>query len=245
MIDMLGKLCLCTKNTKTRTLISTSIPLNYIKNHIEASKVTKIIIILDCCYSGLACIEFGSFKGDLSGQIISLSESRNRGIYAITSTTEFEPSFENQLAKHGEFTKYLLEGIKTWDAADKDGNITISSLYSYIYKKMLRQKPMFHSSKVEGELILASKDALEKRPEQNDFYDHLSLFEENKEKNEMEATNEIDEPNEAEIKEIIAKVISDEEITASDKKAFLEKIEYEAQCEVQELAHLLESEREI
>jgi hypothetical protein len=103
---------------------------------------------------------------------------------------------------------------------------------------MLRQKPMFHSSKVEGELILASKDALEKIPEQNDIYDHLSLYEENKEKNEMEATNEIDEPNEAEIKEIIAKVISYEEEAASEKRAFLKKIEYDAQCEDQELAHL-------
>jgi len=134
-LNMLGNLCLCTKNTKTKTLISTSIPIRHIKDHIEASKVTKIIIILDCCYSGLACIEFGSLKGDLSGEIILLSEARNRGIYVITSTTEYELSFENILSKHGEFTKHLLEGIRSWKAVDKNENITIQSLYSYIFKK--------------------------------------------------------------------------------------------------------------
>jgi len=56
--------------------------------------------------------------------------------------------------------------------------------------------------------------------------------------------NELDETEE-DSQRINAKVISYEEKTASEKKAFLKKIEYEAQCEVQELAHLLESEREI
>jgi hypothetical protein len=206
-------------------------------------------------------VEFGSFKGDLSGQIILLSEARNRGIYVITSTTEYELSFENRLSRHGEFTKHLLEGIKSWKAVDKYGNITIGSLYSYIYKKMLRQKPMFHSSKVEGEIIFAGKRAWDNRSEQDGINDPTSLVEEDDEQNEIESNNggiitsinknkpdtlnDIDETNDSEDEEIIIKTCSNEAKTAFEKRSFLKRMDDEARNQDQELSHLMDSEREI
>ncbi|MEI2762218.1 caspase family protein [Methanothrix soehngenii] len=53
-LDHAGKLHLATTNTNAKYLKSTSISINFIKDLLDDSRTTKVILILDCCYSGLA-----------------------------------------------------------------------------------------------------------------------------------------------------------------------------------------------
>lgn len=162
--DHAGKLHLATTNTDVMCLKSTSISINFIKELLDDSRTTKVILILDCCYSGLAGETFA--RGGIDEEMQSLSQVT--GTYIITASGGTQSAFEKPEDGYGVFTKHAIEGITSWDAANTEGNVTMDSLYSYILKKMQRdsnQRPMKWALKVKGELVIASmnksKSALE------------------------------------------------------------------------------------
>jgi len=153
--DRSGKLHLTTSNTNVDLLKSTSIPIESIKNYIESARSNKVILVLDCCYSGLAGAAFT--KGTIDDQLQLLS--RARGTYIMTSSTEIQLAFESDLDKMGVFTRHIIEGIRSWKAANEAGNITIDSLYSYVEREMLcevNQTPMKWALSAVGDIIIAS-----------------------------------------------------------------------------------------
>jgi HEAT repeat protein len=155
-LDRAGKLYLATTNTNAKILKSTSISINFIKELLDSSRTNKIILILDCCYSGLAGEAFA--RGGIDEELQSLSKVT--GTYIITASGRAQPALEKPEDGYGVFTKHAIEGIISWKAADDEGNVTMESLYSYIYKKMqdeFSQTPMKWALNVKGELIIASK----------------------------------------------------------------------------------------
>ena len=152
--DGKGKLYLVTSNTKFDKLKTTSIPLDNIKNIIEDSKTNKVILILDCCLSGLAGKTF--LRGSSDVEFESLSSAR--GTYIMTASTGLQAAREEE--KSGIFTKHIIEGIRDWKAANEDGNITIDSLYNYVLNQMIKesfQKPMKWDINVQGDLVIARR----------------------------------------------------------------------------------------
>ena len=148
-----GKLYLITKNTKINFLKSTSIPIDMIKIMIEDSKTNKVVLILDCCLSGLAAKAF--LRGSADSELQSLSSAR--GTYILSASTGLQVARE--AGEYGVFTKHIIDGIRDWKAANEDGNVTMDSLYSYVNKEMLAegsQKPMKWDLNVQGEMIIAS-----------------------------------------------------------------------------------------
>lgn len=168
--DLHGRLYLATKDTDIEILKSTSIPIESIKRFIEDSNTNKVIIILDCCYSGSIGNTF--LRGGVDDQLQSLSKVR--GTYIITGSTAIQVALEKESEKHGIFTKHIIEGIRDWGAADEFGKITIESLYRYVYKQMQEgyQKPMKWDLGVEGELIIACMD--EPKLQQKTTWDSLA-----------------------------------------------------------------------
>ena len=151
--DGSGKLYLTTNDTKISLLKSTSIPLDMIKIMIEDSKTNKVVLILDCCLSGLAAKAF--LRGNVDNELQSLSSAR--GTYIMSASTGLQVARESDI--YGVFTKHIIDGIRDWKASNEDGNVTMQSLYSYVHKQMLAegsQKPMKWDLNVEGELIIAS-----------------------------------------------------------------------------------------
>jgi HEAT repeat protein len=155
ILDAAGRLYLTTVNTIVDYPYSTSIPIESIKSIVEVSTTNRVILILDCCYSGAAGTSFT--RGGIDNQLQLLSGAR--GTYILTASTEIQLAFEQTLVGYGVFTRHLIEGISSFNAANEEGNITMDSLYSYVYQKMAGegfQRPMKWSLKIEGELIIAS-----------------------------------------------------------------------------------------
>jgi hypothetical protein len=149
-----GALHLATFNTQIETLESTSIPVSNIRNYIDASPTNRLVLILDCCYSGSVGDAF--LKGSVDDQLQQASGgSSGRGIYILTASTATQVAQEKEHDEYSLLTKYLLEGIREGKADfDDDGQVSIGDLYKFAYDEMSResfQVPMKWDLSVRGE----------------------------------------------------------------------------------------------
>ena len=122
-------------------------------NDIISNAVDKksVILILDCCYSGIATkgIDDKKIEENLTasgeGRIILASsgaDASSREIYNYKHKPEDTPH------DHGIFTSYLIDGLDG-GAADEDGIINIVKLQKYVEDRMVsfgREKPKFSLS---------------------------------------------------------------------------------------------------
>lgn len=133
-LDDEGKLCLMFNETEPEYLFSTSLPFESINRLIKKSPCEKIIMLLDCCYSGAA---------DEKGENIedNLEDAFGSGKIILTSSAKYQKSKESPELRHGIFTNYLLDGLKSEEVADEHGLITIDKLYDYAYKQTKKTNP--------------------------------------------------------------------------------------------------------
>lgn len=145
-------LCLLFKDTDPESLLATSLKFDYINECKEQSACNRVVVILDCCYSGTA-----GMKGDFLQEM--LSSYSGSGTVLLTSTGETGSNIakEDKELKHGVFTHYLLKGLKDWAADDNDdGIITVDDIYRYTFNETKAkglQRPQKKGS-YEGEMIL-------------------------------------------------------------------------------------------
>ncbi|WP_375495684.1 caspase domain-containing protein, partial [uncultured Nostoc sp.] len=118
--DESGKLYLATrltrKNSQGQLIKSTAVPASFIHNIMSESPSKRLVIILDCCFSG-AFAEGWSAKDD--GSVDIRSQLGGEGRVALTSSTSTQYSFQQEGANLSTYTHYLVEGIET-GAADLD-----------------------------------------------------------------------------------------------------------------------------
>jgi formylglycine-generating enzyme required for sulfatase activity len=152
--DLYGRLCLAMTNTRIDLLEDTSVPLERIKTMMTESPLKKKVLILDCCFSGLAGDAFRSGVDDQLNMI-----SRGGGTYIMTATDKYESARERESEGHGVFTRHLIEGIRTGDAdLNEDGWITMDELYNYVHDQVCQegcQEPMKWNMNVKGEVVIA------------------------------------------------------------------------------------------
>lgn len=82
----------------------------------------KVLMIVDTCYAGAIGFDVARYKGEFSGLLSS-------------SPVEFSHEFFDK--EHGIFSYYLLKGLK--GEAEKEGNVTLISLYDYIYRNVQKE----------------------------------------------------------------------------------------------------------
>ncbi len=155
-----------TFDTETALVKSTAISFENIYRWIRDSHCKRIVILLDCCYSGIAGQVFA--KGDLTEQLKILNNK-------VTSTCLMTAASNDQVALDQAegglslFTKHLINGWR--GEADHDGNITFDSLYDYVNKKVIEengnQVPKKFVKDANGKLILAKsgRDSRKERAE--------------------------------------------------------------------------------
>jgi uncharacterized caspase-like protein len=109
---------------------------------------TKIVRILDCCYSRAAKISKGHEEdavklgiAALDKESRSLSNGEGRCILAASQTLQEAYGLEEE--SHSIFTHYLLQGLggNAKDAMEINGNVTVDSLSSYVYNTMMSLAP--------------------------------------------------------------------------------------------------------
>lgn len=146
---------LTTFDTVVAELATSAISMNRIYEILSEAKCRKIVIILDCCYSGAAG---QGFKGAVDDQLQQLNNAR--GTYLVTASTELQVAHESAAEGLSLFTKHLIAGLETGEA-DKDGDgwVSMNELYDYVYSKVTEenanQQPTKHVSEERGGLLIA------------------------------------------------------------------------------------------
>jgi hypothetical protein len=145
-------LCLLFKETDPDSLLATSLKFDYINECKEQSACNRVVVILDCCYSGTA-----GMKGDYLQEMLSTFSGSGTILLTSTGQTGSNIAKEDKELKHGVFTYYLLKGLKDWVADyDSDGVITVEDLYRYTFSETKAkglQRPQKKGS-YEGEMVL-------------------------------------------------------------------------------------------
>ncbi len=156
-LDLYNNLYLCARNTNTGSLISTSISDVAVGGMIQNSKSNKVIVILDCCNSGI-------FKGGMDIPKNLMGEGR----FVITSSRAKELSVD-ALEKTGysAFTKHLIQALLSNEVdINKDRFISLNEVYDYVLPRLqeeTRQNPKRNFDGAVGELAISK--ANEKSPE--------------------------------------------------------------------------------
>src|SRR6185369_11899958 len=135
--ELEGHLYLATSDTQISLLTVTSIAVDTIRTIIRNSQVNKIILILDCCYSGAISKAF--LRSSVDSELQGISP--NRGTYILTASTGLQAAVELEGDQYGLLTKHIIEGIKSGDAGRADGMVTMETLYKYVREQISQQGP--------------------------------------------------------------------------------------------------------
>jgi Caspase domain len=158
--DSTGRLYFATTNTAFDLLRSTGVSASFVSEQMELTRSKRIVLLLDCCYSG-AFIKGFQARGNDS---VSVSQLEGRGRAVITASRSTEYAFEadeltTENAQPSVFTGAVVEGLST-GAADRngDGIVTVDELYDFVYDhvrgKVAGQTPGRWVN-LEGELAVA------------------------------------------------------------------------------------------
>lgn len=149
---------LAVSNTEVRALDATSLPVSSIKYYIDKSSTNRVVLILDCCYSGALGRLFS--KGSVD-DALRVAAKEGKGKYMLTASTGIQVAHEKEGEEYSNFTKYFIEGLQTGNAdLDNDGKITVDELYTYVHamvKKDNIQEPMKFAFGVQGDIVLVDK----------------------------------------------------------------------------------------
>lgn len=172
--DQAGRLHLATVDTTLDALGATSLPMESVKSFIDICASNKIVIILDCCFSGAAGDLF--LRGDVNQQLNTVSQAR--GIYILSASTALQVAQEKEGDRFGVLTKHIIEGVTDHSADfDGDGLISMDELYSYVHRRVIEetpQQPEKFAFNVRGDLIFA-KTGIMGREERKDRIRKLLL----------------------------------------------------------------------
>jgi formylglycine-generating enzyme required for sulfatase activity len=163
-----NKLYLANKDTYNkengRVYEPSAVAATYINQRLNCSKAKRLVLILDCCYSGAFAKEMT--KGD---SVINLEDYLGgKGRAILTSSSAHECSLGAKVAtEHGNselsiYTRYLVEGIETGAAdLDNDGLIGVEELHEYASKHVREadpaMNPKFYQQRDESDTIILAK----------------------------------------------------------------------------------------
>ena len=156
-----GRLYFATPDTEIDHLDATSLPADYVNRQMTKSRSRRIVLFLDCCYSG-AFARGMMNRGDERMDIMERFDGRGRIV--LTASSAMEYSFEgDQLAGQGKpsvFTSALVEGLATGEAdLDRDGFVSVDELYDFAFDRVRTVTPSQTPGKwvfdVQGDFYIA------------------------------------------------------------------------------------------
>jgi hypothetical protein len=160
--DDSGQLYFATVDTELGNLDATAVPADFVNRHMSRSYSRRIVLLLDCCYSG-AFARGMMAKGGTGVELPERFEGRGRIV--LTASSAMEYAFEaTELARDdgrpSVFTRALVRGLESGEAdGDGDGRVSVDELYDYVYEQVLaetpKQTPGRWNFEVAGELLIA------------------------------------------------------------------------------------------
>jgi WD domain, G-beta repeat len=131
-----------------------------VRECMDVSLSRKIVLLLDCCFSGAFSVGLTHRSGDA---VHALEPLGGTGTAVLTASSALEYAYEGD-ALSGEptpsvFTSEIVRGLATGEAdRDYDRKISVGELYEYVWDRMqaagAKQQPRIKSD-LQGELIVA------------------------------------------------------------------------------------------
>jgi len=171
-----NELILLVKNSVYKRLSATGISRDYIAQFMMRCKSERLLLILDCCYSGRFSKGIRRGKQSPVGTPVVFDEQikNGRGKFVLAACSAVQRAYdadeddvkgniENSL-----FARFLIQGIETGEAdRDNDGKISLTELSIYIHdnvtneakKKNLDQEPTLDRSDERGDFFIALNPA--------------------------------------------------------------------------------------
>jgi Caspase domain len=164
--DSEGDIYLSTSEIDPDTPYRRGFSFNEFTKMISNSPSTRIVVILDCCYSGAAKISKGVEDSAATIATATINEKsshlqNNKGICLLAASQAAQEKYALKEGGNSIFTYHLLDGLKG-KAVDANGNVTADSLGKYVhraivnlpYDKRPKQTPV-RKMEVGDEIILA------------------------------------------------------------------------------------------
>jgi sugar lactone lactonase YvrE len=160
--DPAGRLHFAATNTKIDRLGSTGISSAWVNEQLDRSRSQRIVVLLDCCYSGAYARGLAS-RADDHAHVIQGLQGRGRAVITASDAMEYAYEGDELSLDAGApslFTRAVIEGLET-GAADRDGDgwVSIEELYTYVYDQVRQaiphQTPTWSAHGLQGELVLA------------------------------------------------------------------------------------------
>jgi hypothetical protein len=158
--DDSGQLYFAAADTAVAQLDASAVSAEFLSRQMTRSRSQKIVVLLDCCYSG-AIARGLRFRG---GDRIDVDENLGgTGRVIMTASSAMEYAFEgDELSGEGQpsvFTSAVVKGLQTGEAdRDQDHRISVRELYEYVCDEVQEitpnQRPNLLSH-LEGELYIA------------------------------------------------------------------------------------------
>jgi WD40 repeat protein len=155
-----GELYLAACDTEEDLLTATAISASWLNELITRCRSKRIVVLLDCCFSG--SFPFGVRAR--TGTVVNASAHlEGRGRAVISSSNAMEYAYEgDQLTGEGQpsvFTHAVVAGLRSGEAdRDRDHRVSVQDLYDYVYDRVREttpdQTPNMMST-LEGPLYLA------------------------------------------------------------------------------------------
>jgi uncharacterized caspase-like protein len=159
--DDFGRLFFAATDTEVDHLAATAVSAEFVNQEMTNSLSRRIVLLLDCCYSGA----FASGMTSRGGESVEVKERfEGSGRAVLTASSAMEYAFEgDELSGKGNpsvFTAAVVKALETGEAdRDGDGWISVDELYDYLYDQVQEVTPQQTPSKwifdVRGDLVIA------------------------------------------------------------------------------------------
>ncbi|WYL96064.1 MAG: SUMF1/EgtB/PvdO family nonheme iron enzyme [Gloeotrichia echinulata IR180] len=128
-----------TKKNQGKLITASAVPARDVHNWMNNSKSRRLVIILDCCFSG--AFARGLTPKD-SGTIDLQQHLGGEGRAILTASNSTQYAFESDNLDLSIYTHYLVEGIEKGAAdTDGDGLISVDELHGYAKSKVQEAAP--------------------------------------------------------------------------------------------------------
>lgn len=135
------------RDTDPTLLASTGVPARFVNERIAESRSEKVVVLLDCCYSGSFARGFGSRSDTPKVGVEDQFDGKGKVVITACSSLQFshESRDEQTSLAPGQpsvFTSTVVEGLQSGAADwDRDGFISADDLYYYVRAQVPRRVP--------------------------------------------------------------------------------------------------------
>ena len=167
--DVDGEMYLASSDTGPDKPYRRGFSFEELRKRMENTIATRVVVILDCCYSGSAKISKGNEEDAVKrGRLIIEQKSRKlpegQGKYILSSSQSHQEAYALTTGEHSIFTYFLLKGLRgNRESIDSEGNVRPQSLRNYIIRAIMslppderpKQRPVIKAEE-SGNVVLAS-----------------------------------------------------------------------------------------